>query len=84
MGNGEHARGDLGRDVAQGNVTRSLLKGGLLGLGHVNKGTPEMGNPVYEYDYIDQYLKRTSLGLLWLDLSIIARGVKVIIRGQGL
>ncbi len=72
------------RDVAQGNVTRSLLKGGLLGLGHVNKGTPEMGNPVYEYDYIDQYLKRTSLGLLWLDLSIIARGVKVIIRGQGL
>ena len=72
------------RDVAQGNVTRSLLKGGLLGLGHVNKGTPEMGNPVYEYEYIDQYLKRTSIGLLWLDLSIIVRGIKVIFRGQGL
>ena len=27
------------RDKAQGNVTRSLLKGGLLGLGHINKGT---------------------------------------------
>ena len=26
------------RDKAQGNVTRSLLKGGLLGLGHINKG----------------------------------------------
>lgn len=72
------------RDVAQGNVTRSLLKGGLLGLGHINKGTTEMGNPVYEYEYIDQYLKRSSLGLLMLDLSIIGRGIKVIFRGQGL
>lgn len=72
------------RDVAQGNVTRSLLKGGLLGLGHVNKGTVEMGNPVYEYEYIDQYLKRSSVGLLWLDLKIIGRGIKVMIKGQGL
>ena len=32
------------RDREQGNVTRSLLKGGLLGLGHINKGTSEMGN----------------------------------------
>ena len=29
------------RDKAQGNVTRSLLKGGLLGLGHINKGTKD-------------------------------------------
>ncbi len=72
------------RDVAQGNVTRSLLKGGLLGLGHVNKGTVEMGNPVYEYEYIDQYLKRSSLGLLWFDLRIIGRGIKVMLKGQGL
>ncbi len=72
------------RDMAQGNVTRSLLKGGLLGLGHVNKGTVEMGNPVYEYEYIDQYLKLSSLGLLWLDLRIIGRGIKVMIKGQGL
>lgn len=72
------------RDVAQGNVTRSLLKGGLLGLGHVNKGTAEMGNPIYEYEYIDQYLKRSSIGLLWLDLTIIGRGIKVIVKGQGL
>lgn len=72
------------RDVAQGNVTRSLLKGGLLGLGHVHKGTAEMGNPVYEYEYIDQYLKRSSIGLLWLDLTIIGRGIKVMLKGQGL
>jgi lipopolysaccharide/colanic/teichoic acid biosynthesis glycosyltransferase len=71
------------RDKAQGNVTRFLLRGGLLGLGHINKGTAEMGNPVYEYEYVDQYLKRTSLGLLMLDLWVIWRGVKVIVKGGG-
>lgn len=72
------------RDLAQGNVSRRLLKGGLLGLGHVMKGTPEMGNPVYEYEYADQYLKRSALGLLWLDLTIIARGIGVVLKGKGL
>lgn len=72
------------RDREQGNVTRFLIKGGLLGLGHVMKGTPQMGNPVYEYEYIDQYLKRSALGLLWLDLTIIGRGIKVVLQGKGL
>ena len=72
------------RDLQQGNVTRFLIKGGLLGLGHVNKGTPEMGNPVYEYEYVEQYLKRSSFGLLTLDLWIIWRGVMVIVKGGGL
>jgi lipopolysaccharide/colanic/teichoic acid biosynthesis glycosyltransferase len=71
------------RDKAQGNVTRSLLKGGLLGLGHINKGTSEMGNSLYEYQYIDEYLNRSSFGLLRLDLWIIWRGVIVILKGGG-
>jgi lipopolysaccharide/colanic/teichoic acid biosynthesis glycosyltransferase len=71
------------RDRAQGNVTRFLLRGGLLGLGHINKGTAEMGNPIYEYEYVDQYLKRSSWGLLMLDLWVIWRGVKVIVQGGG-
>lgn len=71
------------RDKSQGNVTRFLLRGGLLGLGHINKGTSEMGNPVYEYEYVDQYLKRSSWGLLMLDLWVIWRGVKVIVKGGG-
>lgn len=71
------------RDRAQGNVTRFLLRGGLLGLGHINKGTPEMGNPVYEYEYVDQYLKRSSWGLLMLDLWIVWRGFLVIVKGGG-
>lgn len=72
------------RDCQQGNVTRFLIKGGLLGLGHINKGTPEMGNPKYEYEYIDRYLNGSALALLWLDLVIIFRGIKVIIQGKGL
>jgi lipopolysaccharide/colanic/teichoic acid biosynthesis glycosyltransferase len=71
------------RDLAQGNVTRKLLKGGLLGLGHINKGTSEMGNPEYEYEYIDQYIRRSSWGLLMLDLWIIWKGILVIIKGGG-
>ena len=71
------------RDREQGNVTRFLLRGGLLGLGHINKGTSEMGNPIYEYEYIDQYLKRSSFGLLCLDLWIIWKGVLVILKGGG-
>lgn len=71
------------RDKAQGNVARSLLRGGLLGLGHINKGTSEMGNPIYEYEYIDQYLKRSSFGLLMLDFWIIWKGILVIFKGGG-
>lgn len=71
------------RDKAQGNVTRSLLKGGLLGLGHINKGTSEMGNSIYEYEYVDQYQRRSSFGLLRLDLWIIWKGIIVILKGGG-
>ena len=71
------------RDKAQGNVPRSLLRGGLLGLGHINKGTAEMGNPVYEYEYVNEYLSRSSFSLLMLDLWIIWKGILVIAKGGG-
>ena len=71
------------RDLAQGNVTRKLLKGGLLGLGHINKGTMEMGNPEYEYEYADRYWKSSSWNLIALDLWIIWRGILLIIKGGG-
>ena len=72
------------RDRQQGNVSRFLVKGGLVGLGHVMKGTPEMGNPHYEYEYIDRCLSSSALALLWLDLVIIGRGIKVVLKGKGL
>jgi lipopolysaccharide/colanic/teichoic acid biosynthesis glycosyltransferase len=71
------------RDKEQGNVTRSLLKGGLLGLGHINKGTDQMGNPEYEYEYIEEYMNRSAFGLVKLDLWIIWKGFLLILKGGG-
>ena len=63
--------------------TIKLLRGGMLGLGHINKGTQEMGNPLYEYEYIDQIMHKSSLGVLFLDLWIIWKGIKLILKGGG-
>ena len=71
------------RDKEQGNISRSLLKGGLLGLGHINKGTSEMGNSLYEYQYIDEYINRSSISLIKLDIWIIWKGLLLIVRGGG-
>ncbi len=71
------------KDKAQGNVSRSLITGGLLGLGHIRKGTQEMGKSIYEYQYIDECLKRSGLSLLRLDLWIIWKGFLVITKGGG-
>ena len=71
------------RDKAQGNVSRTLLKGGLLGLGHINKGTSEMGKSEYEYEYIYHYMNSSSFQLLRLDMWIIYRGIILILKGGG-
>ena len=71
------------RDRDQGNIARGLIKGGLYGLGHINKGTSEMGNSTYEYEYIDQYLNYHSFKMLKLDLWIIWKGFLLIIKGGG-
>jgi len=71
------------RDMNQGNVTRFLLKGGMLGLGHNNKGTSEMGNPIYEYIYAESILKLSNFRILILDLKIIFRGLILVFRGGG-
>lgn len=72
------------RDLAQGNVARSLLKGGILGLGHIRKGTDEMGDPKFEYEYVRQYRERKPLGIIWLDAWIIWKGLGVVAAGKGL
>ncbi|MBI9034679.1 MAG: sugar transferase [Bacteroidales bacterium] len=72
------------RDLAQGNVPRKLIKGGLLGYGHIRKGTPEFGSPIYEYQYVDIYLRSSSIKLLLLDIKIIGKGITVMVKGKGL
>lgn len=72
------------RDVAQGNVTRKLIKGGILGYGHIRKGTTEFGNPIYEFEYVDKYLKLPEWKFLLFDFKIILKGIKVVLEGKGL
>jgi len=72
------------RDLAQGNVSRKLLKGGILGMGHIRKGTSEMGDPTFEYEYIDHYIHYPWWRLLALDVWIIWRGIRVVLQGKGL
>jgi lipopolysaccharide/colanic/teichoic acid biosynthesis glycosyltransferase len=72
------------RDMEQGNIPRSLIRGGLLGYGHVRKGTPEFGNPIYEYEYVHRYIHYSPLRLLLFDLKIIWMGIKVMLKAKGL
>lgn len=71
------------RDLAQGNVTRKLIRGGLLGYGHVRKGTPEFGKPVYEYEYVYRCLHYSSWKLFTTDLYVIWKGIVVMLKGGG-
>ena len=72
------------KDINQGNITRSLIRGGLLGLGHIHKGTAEMGTPDYEYEYVDSYLHKGPISLLTLDIWVIWKGIQVVLKGKGL
>lgn len=71
------------RDLAQGNITRKLLRGGLLGLGHINKGTAEMGNPIYEYEYLDYCVNKSAWQIFKLDIKIIRKGILLMLKGGG-
>lgn len=70
-------------ELNQGNTYRKFIKGGLLGLGHVEKGTDNFGDPSFEYKYVDSYMKLNSLELMILDLKIMLRGIFLIFRGGG-
>jgi lipopolysaccharide/colanic/teichoic acid biosynthesis glycosyltransferase len=71
------------RDVAQGNVARRLIKGGLFSDVHTRKGTDAFRMPDLEYNYLVQYMQRRALSLLGLDLRIILRGARMVLQGKG-
>ena len=71
------------RDLMQGNVGRKLLKAGIFSDSHTRKGTKLFGRPELEYEYIDKYRKYSAPALLWVDIKIIARGIKMILKGEG-
>ena len=71
------------RDIGQGNIARKLLPGGLLGLGHIKKGTLEMGNPQYEFEYLERYFNASDIELFRLDCQIIYHGLRLVLKGGG-
>ena len=40
-------------------------------------------NSEYEYEYVEEYIQRSSLRLLTLDLWIIWKGIILILKGGG-
>ena len=72
------------RDIKQGNVTRMLIPGGILGFGHIHKGTKKMGDPSFELEYLSVYKDGPPLKLLKLDLLILYKGLLLVFKGQGL
>lgn len=72
------------RDLNQGNITRKLIRGGILGFGHIRKGSEQFGDPIYEYQYLDKIIKYNSIRIILLDLKIIYFGILVVIKGKGL
>lgn len=72
------------RDLAQGNVVRRLIKAGLLGPNQALKGTDRFGDAAVEYDYVEKYMTLGPFALLWQDLVIIGRCLKVMAEARGL
>ena len=70
-------------DLEQGNVVRRLVRGGILGLGHIHKGTDDMGEPLFEYQYADALLNLNCWNLLMLDAQIAWAGLRLVLRGEG-
>ena len=60
-----------------------LIRGGLLGLGHIHKGTEQMGNSEYEYEYIDNYINMSSFSLMLFDIKIIIKVNYFDVKGAG-
>ena len=71
------------RDIKQGNIARKLIRGGLLGLGHIRKGSSEFGNSDYEYEYINNYISFSPIKLFFIDLKIIYKGFILVLKGGG-
>ena len=72
------------KDAEQGNITRKMLKGGVLGLGHIHKGTARMGDPEFEYEYLEIINEGNCRTILATDVMIIAKGLRLVAKGQGL
>jgi len=69
--------------VAKGYNMKGLIHCGITGLFQCQKGHT-MGDMQLDLEYIEAYRTRGSLGLLWFDITIMLRSIKVLLEGKGL
>ena len=72
------------RDVAQGNTYRRTIKAGLFGPSQALKGTFEFGDSESECEYLQKYVNSSAFALLWHDLTLIARCLRIVAEAKGL
>ncbi len=68
-------------NVRQGDVSRKIMQAGLFSETHVRKGTQDRDINL-TYGYIEKYIHFSEPALVWHDMKIIGRGIRMILRGQ--
>lgn len=71
------------KDLQNGNVVRKFLKGGLVGYGHLHKGTDKMGDPEFEYFYFDYCLNKSHASIMFFDVKIVLKSILLVFKGGG-
>ena len=71
------------RDIQQGNFVRRKLRGGIIGLGHVRKGTEEFGSPEFEFEYAGVLAENKCLQTLKTDIWVVWTAMKLVLKGGG-
>ena len=70
-------------EINQGNIYRKYIKAGLLGYGHLRKGTEEMGKPEFEHKYVLAYTSKENFKIIFLDFYVIFKSILLILKGGG-
>jgi lipopolysaccharide/colanic/teichoic acid biosynthesis glycosyltransferase len=71
------------KEIEEGNITRKLIKSGIFSENHIRKGSIQANNKFLEYYYIEKYITLSGINLVLYDMSIILRGIKMILEGKG-
>lgn len=69
--------------VAQGNMPRRVLQGGLFSPMSVSKGKAAFRDPRSDLGYVRKYMTLSAPALLLEDLRIIAEGLHMVKRAEG-
>ena len=74
---------DYLKEVEEGNISRKLIKSGIFSENTIRKGSVYTIDKFLEYYYIEKYITLSGINLVLYDMSIIIRGIKMILEGKG-